>query len=251
MPILEASNLRKEFDGLIAVDDVSFTVDSDEIVAIIGPNGAGKTTIFNLLSGVLKATSGVVKYNGQVISGLKPYQITPLGVVRTFQNVGLFQNMTALENVMTGHHTRAKPRVLTAAMRLPGFFQKEQATMEYAMRLLDFVGLEEKANLMAGQLPYGQQRLLEIARALATEPKLLLLDEPAAGLNLKETAELSRLIRRIQRQGVTIILVEHDMRLVMEIADRIIVLDRGQKIAEGTPEEIRSNQRVIVAYLGE
>ena len=251
MPILEASNLRKEFDGLIAVDDVSFTVDSDEIVAIIGPNGAGKTTIFNLLSGVLKATSGVVKYNGQVISGLKPYQITPLGVVRTFQNVGLFQNMTALENVMTGHHTRAKPRVLTAAMRLPGFFQKEQATMEYAMRLLDFVGLEEKANLMAGQLPYGQQRLLEIARALATEPKLLLLDEPAAGLNLKETAELSRLIRRIQRQGVTIILVEHDMRLVMEIADRIIVLDRGQKIAEGTPEEIRNNQRVIVAYLGE
>jgi len=140
---------------------------------------------------------------------------------------------------------------LTAAMRLPGFFQKEQATMEYAMRLLDFVGLEEKANLMAGQLPYGQQRLLEIARALATEPKLLLLDEPAAGLNLKETAELSRLIRRIQRQGVTIILVEHDMRLVMEIADRIIVLDRGQKIAEGTPEEIRNNQRVIVAYLGE
>jgi branched-chain amino acid transport system ATP-binding protein len=251
MPVLEASNLRKEFDGLIAVDDVSFTVDSDEIVAIIGPNGAGKTTIFNLLSGVLKATSGMVRYNGQIISGLKPYQITPLGIVRTFQNVGLFQNMTALENVMTGHHTRARPRMLTAAMRLPGFFQKEQATMEYALRLLDFVGLEEKANLMAGQLPYGQQRLLEIARALATEPKLLLLDEPAAGLNLKETAELSRLIRRIQRQGVTIILVEHDMRLVMEIADRIIVLDRGQKIAEGTPEEIRNNQRVIVAYLGE
>jgi branched-chain amino acid transport system ATP-binding protein len=251
MPVLEANNLRKEFDGLVAVDDVSFTVDSDEIVAIIGPNGAGKTTIFNLLSGVLKATSGVVEYNGQVISGLKPYQITPLGIVRTFQNVGLFQSMTALENVMTGHHTRAKPRILTAAMRLPGFFQKEQATMEYALRLLDFVGLEEKADLMAGQLPYGQQRLLEIARALATEPKLLLLDEPAAGLNLKETAELSRLIRRIQRQGVTIILVEHDMRLVMEIADRIIVLDRGQKIAEGTPEEVRSNQRVIIAYLGE
>jgi len=251
MPILEANNLRKEFGGLIAVDDVSFAINSDEIVAIIGPNGAGKTTIFNLLSGVLKATSGVVKYNGQVISGLKPYQITPLGIVRTFQNVGLFQNMTALENVMTGHHARVKPRMLTAAMRLPGFFQKEQATMEYAMRLLDFVGLEEKADLMAGQLPYGQQRLLEIARALATEPELLLLDEPAAGLNLKETGELSRLIRRIQRQGVTIILVEHDMRLVMEIADRIIVLDRGQKIAEGTPEEIRNNQRVIVAYLGE
>jgi branched-chain amino acid transport system ATP-binding protein len=251
MPILEASNLRKEFDGLVAVDDVSFTVDSDKIVAIIGPNGAGKTTIFNLLSGVLKATSGVVKYNGQVISGLKPYQITPLGIVRTFQNVGLFQNMTTLENVMTGHHTRAEPRILTAAMRLPGFFQKEQATREYALRLLDFVGLEEKASLMAGQLPYGQQRLLEIARALATDPRLLLLDEPAAGLNLKETAELSRLIRRIRRQGVTIILVEHDMRLVMEIADRIIVLDRGQKIAEGTPEEIRNNQRVIVAYLGE
>jgi len=251
MPILEANNLRKEFGGLIAVDDVSFAINSDEIVAIIGPNGAGKTTIFNLLSGVLKATSGVIKYNGQVISGLKPYQITPLGIVRTFQNVGLFQNMTALENVMTGHHARVKPRMLTAAMRLPGFFQKEQATMEYAMRLLDFVGLEEKADLMAGQLPYGQQRLLEIARALATEPELLLLDEPAAGLNLKETGELSRLIRRIQRQGVTIILVEHDMRLVMEIADRIIVLDRGQKIAEGTPEEIRNNQRVIVAYLGE
>lgn len=251
MPVLEAKDLRKEFGGLVAVDDVSFTVDSHEIVAIIGPNGAGKTTIFNLLSGVLRATSGMVKYNGQVISGLKPYQITPLGIVRTFQNVGLFQNMTALENVMTGHHTRAKPRILTAAMRLPGFSQKEQATMEYAMRLLDFVGLEEKANLMAGQLPYGQQRLLEIARALSTEPELLLLDEPAAGLNLKETAELSRLIRRIQRQGVTIILVEHDMRLVMEIADRIIVLDRGRKIAEGTPEEIRNNQRVIVAYLGE
>lgn len=251
MPILEVNNLRKEFAGLVAVDDVCFTVNDGEIVAIIGPNGAGKTTIFNLLSGVLEATSGAVRYNGQIISGLKSHQITLLGIVRTFQNVRLFQNMTALENVMTGRHIRAKPRMLAAAMRLPRFFQKEQATMEYAVRLLDFVGLEEKAELMAGQLPYGQQRLLEIARALATEPELLLLDEPAAGLNLRETVELSELIRRIQSQGVTVILVEHDMELVMEIADRIIVLDRGQKIAEGIPQEIRDNRRVITAYLGE
>ncbi len=251
MSILEVNNLRKEFAGLVAVNDVSFTLSGGEIVAIIGPNGAGKTTIFNLLSGVIGATSGEVKYNGQVISGLKPPQITPLGMVRTFQNVRLFQNMTVLENVMTGHHIRAKPKMLFAAMRLPGFFQRERTTMEHAIRLLDFVGLEEKANLMAGQLPYGQQRLLEIARALATEPELLLLDEPAAGLNLKETEELSRLIRRIQRQGITITLVEHDMELVMGIADRIIVLDRGLKIAEGTPQEVRNDQRVIAAYLGE
>jgi branched-chain amino acid transport system ATP-binding protein len=251
MSILEISNLRKEFAGLVAVDDLSFEINDGEIVAIIGPNGAGKTTIFNLLSGVLDATSGEVRYNGQIISGLKPHQITPLGMVRTFQNVRLFQNMTALENVMTGHHIRVKPKMLTAAMRLPGFLQQERTTTEYAMDLLDFVGLGEKASLMADQLPYGQQRLLEIARALATQPDLLLLDEPAAGLNLTETEELSRLILKIRRQGVTIILVEHDMGLVMGIADRIIVLDGGQKIAEGPPQEIRDDQRVIAAYLGE
>jgi len=251
MSILEVNNLRKEFAGLVAVADVSFAINRGEIAAIIGPNGAGKTTTFNLLSGVTDATSGEVRYDGQVISGLKSYQITPLGVVRTFQNVRLFHNMTVMENVMTGHHIRVKPKMLTAAIRLPKFFRQEQITMEYSIKLLDFVGLEEKAQLMADQLPYGQQRLLEIARALATQPKLLLLDEPAAGLNLKETTELSRLIRRIQRQGITIILVEHDMELVMGIADRIIVLDRGQKIAEGTPEEIRNDQKVITAYLGE
>ena len=250
-PLLQATNLRKEFGGLMAVFDVNFGVEPEEIMAIIGPNGAGKTTIFNLVSGVLPATGGAIHFQGHLLNSLKPHVIAGLGLARTFQTVRLFGNMTVVENVMVGRHVKTGYGLLSAAFRMPRARREEKRIRERAMEQLARVGLEAKANENALSLPFGQQRLLEIARALATEPKLLLLDEPGSGLNRPEKEELDQLIRSIRDEGTTVLLVEHDMQFVMAIADRIIVLDYGQKIAEGPPAEIQANERVIAAYLGE
>jgi branched-chain amino acid transport system ATP-binding protein len=248
---LEVTDLRKDFDGLMAVYDVNFTVGRGEIVALIGPNGAGKTTIFNLVSGVLPPTGGSIRYDGRVLNGLKPHAINRLGMARTFQNIRLFGNMTALENVMVGRHARAGYDILSTAFRLPHARRQERLIRQEAVRQLARVGLEAKADANALSLPFGQQRLLEIARALATEPRLLLLDEAGSGLNGAEKEELCRLIRSIRDGGVTVLLVEHDIPFVMGLSDRIIVLEHGVKIAEGAPAEIQNNRRVIAAYLGE
>jgi branched-chain amino acid transport system ATP-binding protein len=254
--ILEVSGLTMDFGGIRALNALDLDVNSGEIVALIGPNGAGKTTFFNCITGIYTPTEGNVWLtppDGKRISlnGLKPNHVTQKGLARTFQNIRLFSKMTVLENVMIGRHCRTKAFILGAILRDTKTRREEDAILETSYALLDKVGLAEHCNEFAENLPYGGQRRLEIARALATEPLLLLLDEPAAGMNPQETIELEGLIKRISREGQAILLIEHDMKLVMSLSDRIFVMDYGKKIAQGTPKEIRENPAVIKAYLGE
>ena len=249
--LLEAKGLSKVFGGLTALDKVDLAVEAGKITSIIGPNGAGKTTLFNLIAGVYAPSSGEIYFQGKPLGNAPPHRRAALGIARTFQNVLLFDNMTALENVMSGQHPRSRYGFLEAAIRLPKAHREEETISLKAMRYLNLVGLGMHAQQNALNLPLGQQKILAIARALATEPKLLLLDEPGAGLNALEKQGLGELIRRIRDMGISVILVEHDMDLVMGIAEWVIVLDSGQKIAEGTASQIQKDRRVIAAYLGE
>ena len=250
--ILEATGVTKQFGGLTAVNNVDFVIEQGGICSLIGPNGAGKTTFFNMITGLYVPTSGTLVFDGRDIAGLKPDMVTKRGIGRTFQNIRLFANMTALENVLVGQHSRLKARLLGILLRTRSVVEEEERARQRALELIDFVGLSpERADEMSKNLPYGDQRRLEIARALATDPKLLLLDEPTAGMNPQETATLTRLIRRIRDTlGITVLLIEHDMKVVMDISEKITVLDHGAKIAEGSRDEVRTNERVIEAYLG-
>ncbi|HEM6036721.1 TPA: ABC transporter ATP-binding protein [Streptococcus suis] len=251
MALLEVKDLTKNFGGLTAVGDVTMELHEGELVGLIGPNGAGKTTLFNLLTGVYEPSEGTISLAGTILNGKAPSKIASLGLGRTFQNIRLFKNMTVLENVLIGLGNHGKSEVFASFFRLPAFYKNEEALKTKAIELLKIFDLDGGADTLAKNLPYGQQRRLEIVRALATEPKILFLDEPAAGMNPQETAELTQLIRKIKEEfGITIILIEHDMSLVMEVTERIYVLEYGRLIAHGTPEEIRNNKRVIEAYLG-
>lgn len=250
MRILEAKEVTKSFGGLVAVNKVDFHIDEGEIVSLIGPNGAGKTTFFNSITGIYEPTSGEVKFLGEKIKKSKPHEITKMGIGRTFQNIRLFSTMTVLENVMVGQYCRTSSNLLATILKSPKLVKEEKKVEEKVMEILDFLELTHLKDEIATSLPYGYQRRVEIARALATEPKLLLLDEPAAGMNSGEKVEMTNLIKKIRDRGYTILVIEHDMKLVMGISDRICVLEYGNKIAEGLPSEIQKNERVIKAYLG-
>ncbi len=251
MQLLDVRNVSRFFGGLHAVEDVSFAVTEAKIKAVIGPNGAGKTTLFNVISGTIAPTSGTVTFLGEDVTGLKPYAIARRGIFRTFQNLKLAPALSVCENVMVGLHTKSSSGFLAGLLSLPRTWKEEKHIRRQAMEMLAFLSLEDVADREAGSLPFGKQRAVELARALVGEPKLLLLDEPASGLNLHETGELSELILKIREKGVTVLLVEHDMSLVMDICDELVVLSFGKKIAEGTPKEIQSNPEVISVYLGE
>ena len=248
--ILSVKELSKNFGGLQALERVSLDINQGEIVSIIGPNGAGKTTLFNVITSIYRPSSGTVFFEDTQIDHLHSHQIASLGISRTFQIIRLLGGLTALENVMVGRHVRTKAEAFQILLRFPSALSEEAHVREYSMRMLQFVDLEAQANTLASELPHGQQRLLDLARVLASEPKLLILDEPTAGLNPREVLNLQEKLREFRNRGVTVLLVEHEMRTVMSVSDRVIVLNFGQKIAEGTPSEISKNPAVIEAYLG-
>jgi len=249
--MLEVSSITQIFGGVTALDNVSFSITKGDITGVIGPNGAGKTTLFNIITGIYRQTAGTVLLEGKDISGFPPERLARLAMVRTFQNIELFGTMTVLENVMVGMHTKSSSGLLACALKMPWSLSEERRIREGAIKWLEFTGITDLADHLAGSLPFGKGRLLEIARALAVGPRIILMDEPAAGLNSQETVGLAQLIKRIRDLDITVVLVEHDMELVMDICDRIVVLNLGSKLAEGTPREIQDNREVIAAYLGD